>query len=252
MFDQYGRTTGFGQTAPGRDVAKPRTPGQGQPDVASAINGGIVPPSASFRGAQQTIGAPPYAPESGNTGVTGGGFGNTIPEAPQQAPQAPQGLGQFGGKLEGFDGTKLMGDHNSPKYQIGRALSHFDPKQGFTPEVEAALDALGLGDFSGKLGGDKFSVSGNVDPRFKGVTEFDYIRDLENGGGIQFQGLNGEAAPGPGSNPLSSAIMGNFGPGGAQATDIGGGDAVAQLRQQIMQALQVDPVLKQLAGTYGL
>lgn len=116
-----------------------------------------------------------------------------------QTPAAQAGLGNFANKLEGFDRGKLDSGHDSPKYQFGRTMSQFDPKGGITQEMLDALNALGLGTVSGKVGGDKIAIGGNVDPRFEGVTEFDIIRDLENGGGWQWGGLNGKAAGGGGS-----------------------------------------------------
>jgi hypothetical protein len=139
-------------------------------------------------------------PRNGNTGTSGYmPGGQEMPPlqqdgpAPSPAPK-PGGLGQFAGKLEGFDSGKLNSEHNSPKYAFGRTMSQFDPKGGITQEMLDALNGLGMGTVSGKLGGDKISIGGNVDPRFEGVTEFDIIRDLENGGGWQWGGLNGPAA----------------------------------------------------------
>lgn len=114
--------------------------------------------------------------------------------------------------LEGFDAQKLQSGHDSPKYQIGRTISQFDPSQGVTDDVLAALNALGLGTFSG--GKDKIRVSGNVDPRFQGVTEFDIVRGLsgQDNPAWQFAGLNGSAAAAPqalrqpmAAGPLSGA-----------------------------------------------
>lgn len=60
MFDNYGRTQGFGQIAPGRDLPDANNPRRGrrfgQPDVNAAITGGIPQGGADtpFAGAQQT------------------------------------------------------------------------------------------------------------------------------------------------------------------------------------------------------
>ena len=134
------------------------------------------------------------------------------PPAPAPAPAAaaPKGLGSFAGKLEGFDHGKLNSDHNSPKYQFGRVMSQFDPKGGVTPQMLEQLNALGLGTVSGQ--GDKIRIGGNIDPRFQGVTEFDVIRDLENGGGWQWDGGGGGAPQAAGrfnAGGLSSLLGGD-------------------------------------------
>jgi hypothetical protein len=160
------------------------------------------------------LGAPPLAPEA-----------PALPAAPMAppsmaAPPAPAGggltqalaggLGQYAGKLEGFDKGKLDSGHDSPKYQFGRTMSQFDPKGGITQAMLDALNGLGLGTVSGKVGGDKISVGGNVDPRFQGVTEFDIIRDLENGGGWQWDGGGGAPSAAPQqAGGLSPLLAGN-------------------------------------------
>jgi hypothetical protein len=98
-----------------------------------------------------------------------------------QAPAAPKPL--YG--LEGFDGVMADGRRkldagDSPKYQVGRTLQGFDPAQGLTPEVIAALNTLGIGTFSGER--DKLSVTSD-DPRWNGVTKFDVGRDFSKGDG---------------------------------------------------------------------
>ena len=121
-----------------------------------------------------------------------------------QTPAAQQGLGAFGGKLEGFDWNKMNSGHDSPKYQFGRVFSQFDPKGGVTQGMLDQLNALGLGTVTGKIGGDKLSIGGSVDPRFQGMTEFDVIRDLENGGGWQWGGIGG----GGGASAVGRALGG--------------------------------------------
>lgn len=163
-------------------------------------------------------------PKSGNTGVTGlagqsqlhpvpldnglpnGGMEKMPqiiePDQPPPSlsltpggPAAPPALGAFGNKLEGFDAGKLSSGHNTPKYQLGRTFSHFDPKGGNTQELFDKLNALGIGTFSGELGSDKIRIGGNADPEFKGVSEIDWIRDLDNGGGIQYDPTMVNGAP---------------------------------------------------------
>ena len=125
--------------------------------------------------------------------------------------------------MEGFDSGKLgNAEHNTPKYQIARAIQNFDPKAGVTPEVLAALNALGIGTFEGQ--GDKVRVSGNMDPRFEGYTTIDLVRGFRGpGGGQAWQyGAENPDAPAAGASPSLNvralqALMG----GGGQATNPG-------------------------------
>lgn len=106
-----------------------------------------------------------------------------VPEAaPVEAPPAPKYGKDIGNRdymdWRGINAEKFNGDHDSPKYQVLRTLSHFDPSQGATPEVIAALNQLGLGTFSGAK--DKIRVGGQVDPRFEGFTEMDLIQGFND------------------------------------------------------------------------
>lgn len=136
-------------------------------------------------------------------------------------PAAAGGLGSYANRLEGFDAGKLADTtHNSPKYQLGRALSQFDPRQGVTPDVLASLNKLGLGTFSGS--GDKVSIAGG-DPRWDGVNSIDLVRgfhDPNGTGGWQYGAegpapaggapAGGQKAPaGFGGAPLNSALTGD-------------------------------------------
>jgi hypothetical protein len=107
---------------------------------------------------------------AGNTGVSGGigALGGTPSPDPIVAPQAdpiPASAIQSTapvadyGRLMGYDAGRL-GDPNKHdfKYDTGRTLSQFDPRQGITPDVLAALNKLDYGTFSGS--GDKLSLSG--------------------------------------------------------------------------------------------
>lgn len=168
----------------------------------------------------------------------------------QGGPPPLTGIGAFGNMLEGFggmmdNGLAKLGNSDSPKYQFGQVFSHFDPRQGITEELLAALDALGLGDVSGKIGGDKISIAG-ADPRFNGVTEFDVIRDLGNGG-WQWGGLNGPAAqPDMGMMmPGMGMGFGDFGsPLGLGAINpLQGGDYTTTLLQYLAQQLGLNQAL---------
>jgi hypothetical protein len=141
ILDSHRRLNGPGGQAPPQERSRVNTPG-------------LLAPGGTTAGPNQP--APPLLAPGGTTAVS------TEPE------NKNYGVGA------GFDQTKFNNPaHISPKYQIGRTLSQFDPNQGITPEVLTALNALGLGTFSGAR--DKLQIGGNVDPRFDGFTDLDLI-----------------------------------------------------------------------------
>jgi hypothetical protein len=139
--------------------------------------------------------------------------------------------GQYGG--EGLDAAKIARGHDSPKYQIGRVLSNFDPKQGFTPDVLNALNALGIGTFSANK--DRLTVGGQMDPRFEGVTGADLIRNFTGEGPAAWQGWGGVNPEGPGvkeAGPMGFA-SGSIGRGGLNSLLMG--DPFAGIQSAIGQ-----------------
>jgi hypothetical protein len=121
----------------------------------------------------QQLGAPGLqAPLPGGTAGPDPIAGMAAP--PQAKPQSNPDYMDWGG----IDKGKYDSGHDSPKYQVLRSLSGFDPSKGVTPEVLAALNGLGLGTFSGDR--DKIRVGGQIDPRFNGHTEFDLIRGFND------------------------------------------------------------------------
>lgn len=121
-----------------------------------------------------------YAPAPGPGDVT-----QYPSPSPSPAPSPTQYGSTIGntGYMEwgGIDANKFNDtSYMSPKYQVLRTLSGFDPNKGVTPEVLAALNTLGLGDFTGS--GDNLYVGGsNLSPEWNGYTAIDVIRD-EGGG----------------------------------------------------------------------
>lgn len=82
---------------------------------------------------------------------------NNDPQTPVPLPTPPN----FG-RMSDYEADKWNDpNHKTGKYQIGRALSAFDPKLGITPEVLTALNALGYGSFSGS--GQRLSLKGLTD-----------------------------------------------------------------------------------------
>ena len=204
----------------------------------------------------QKLKGQPYE-QGGITGGVQGGTAVNVPPIQAPAPEptpsptpAPQAkanaLGQYANRLEGFDSTKLNSGHNSPKYQIARALSNFDPRQGVTPDVLAALNGLGIGQFSGS--GDKVSIA-NGDPRFEGVNSIDLVRvfhDPNGTGGWQYgaEGLAPAAAApragiggGGGGFGLPGLLQGDPNAGIQQALQNIGGLQSSGMLQQLIAAL---------------
>jgi hypothetical protein len=191
--------------------------------------------------------AGPLAPPAGGLAPTpndSGMAGATPAQASAPAP-APSGLGQYANRLEGFDAGKLNSAHDSPKYQIGRALSQFDPRQGVTPDVLAALNKLGIGEFAGS--GDKLSIA-HGDPRFEGVSSLDVVRgfkDPTGTGGWQY-GVDGPAPSGGGAPG-----GGLQAPGGIASLLQGSGTSnIASALQQI-SGLSQPSRLQQLIAALG-
>lgn len=101
-------------------------------------------------------------PALGNTGVSGGLpvlADKPMPASPiADAPAAAAPASNYA-RTMGFDSGKFNDPNKHDfKYDVGRTLSQFDPKAGFTPEVLGALNQLGYGSFSGS--GDKLSLTG--------------------------------------------------------------------------------------------
>lgn len=185
---------------PGAQLPQPRQWGQSVPGFLYPQVEGPGNPSWEARNPQ---GQPSWHSKlGGNTGVAGN-IGEIArirqqpaSQMPMQTPAAQMGLGAFGNKLEGFDWNKMNSGHNSPKYQFGRVFSNFDPQGGITQAMLDQLNQLGLGTVSGKIGGDKIQLSGNIDPRFEGITQFDIKRDLEGDGGWQWGAITGNVGGG--------------------------------------------------------
>lgn len=136
-------------------------------------------------------------------------------------------LGKFAGKLEGFDTGKLNdASYTSPKYAIGRALSNFDPRQGVTDEVLAALNNSGAGQQYKRLSADKVVgqdgrvidlVRGLNDPNGTGGWQLGLEDAPAGGGAVNFGGstipalLQGDAQGGIGQALQNIGALGQSG-----------------------------------------
>jgi hypothetical protein len=203
----------------------------------------------------------------GNTGITGGQGGRSLLQAPipNDFPQGLPRLQEDGsysapspGGLQlqssasaatpgrqsdpswftgGWNQQKLDSGHDSPKYRVRRALeaAGFDPRQGITPEVEAALDGLGYGD-GDVTGGDTYRFN-SQDPEFNGMYEFDLVRGLDSGNGQwNFEPVQGQGA---GMDPMQQAL-GAARPEDEQYARAMGIDTSNPLWRQIFEQLQAE------------
>lgn len=93
------------------------------------------------------------------TGFPGQTTAQPTPAPPSSTPASTTANAPNYGWLMGYDWNKLMDpSHTTAKYQIGRTLAQYNPSGGFSDAVLNALNALGLGHFSGQ--GDQLSLSG--------------------------------------------------------------------------------------------
>jgi hypothetical protein len=148
-----------------------------------------------------------------------GGTGNLADMGSGAATGAVPVSGKFRGSMKGFNDDKFGNEeHTTPKYQIARTLQNFDPAQGVTPELLAALNALGIGTFSGQK--DKVHVSGAVDPRFEGYTTIDLVEGFNNPNGTkswQYGAINPNAPAEQASAAPAAAAGGYGGPSSTSA-----------------------------------
>lgn len=261
MIEDYGRESGYGQIAPGRDTPKvDQQKKNGRPRqeaINTAILGGLPAQNAVFKGAEQSVGAvnaPSYNTGGWEATVAKGGVnGGTLsvdgqPSTPANPSWNTDGFSapgytaqNFGNAMGGWDQSKWADtNHQTPKYAVGRIL-----QESGAPSIENLGKALQNiqqaypgATFNGK---DKITIPG--------VGTFDVLTNSGSGQGMQWawQPVGGE---GGGNNlqgmanPMASAIMGTV-PNTAM-----GGDYATRIREQVMQALRNQPV-GSLAGIYG-
>lgn len=139
-----------------------------------------------------------------------------LPGDDRQQPTTPGLTPEFKGdfsRLTGYDKEKFDANKDDAKYQIGRTLSGFDPRQGITPEVLAALNALGYGNFSGS--GQRLSLKGLTDKGRAANLQGDY----EGADFIQgFSGGNGKWAYADPVEEAKQASMAGGSGGGIDGT----------------------------------
>ncbi|HEX6963003.1 MAG TPA: hypothetical protein VF175_14130 [Lacipirellula sp.] len=133
---------------------------------------------------------PRSAPPSMPHGTPGNGYGydsgsGARPQGspqpqPMTAPQPPRAT-NYNYLSAGYSRDKLADtSHDTAKYQLGRVFSQFDPSFGVTPQVLAALNALGLATFSGS--GDKLGLSDVTRAgQAAGLNAHDFVGDFIRG-----------------------------------------------------------------------
>jgi hypothetical protein len=290
-YGNYGVSSGYGQPTAGRQAARLRQQGQpGRPPSAAPAPAQAPQPQVDpaqpkpFQGAIQTLGAAMGADKMRERTHGGPGFdgaanwmSNAMGAAPiARGPQAvPSQTGPYeqGGvagampavqppvqqpaaapdfsRVAGYDQAKWDANKQDAKYQMGRTLAQFDPRQGITPEVIAALNGLGYGTFSGQ--GDKLSLSGLTDlgrqNKLSGdYTGADFIQGFKSGNGKWgYADPVAEAAQAGGAPAaMSPELLAMLGGGGmsqqtAQPVAPGAPDQqfnTERMRAMIMQALQ--------------
>lgn len=262
MFDGYGRPTGYGQMAPGRDVPQPKKRQQeAQPDITAAIGAGmpVGGTDTPFQGAKQTV-----QPVAKTPGLTGGipepgGFAGPAAQGPVSAG-APAPSSTFRTQLMEGDTAKLGNTEHmakSPKYDfLTLAQSN---KYNYTqmPEMLKELQ----GGPNGRLwqgwtadGKGNFVFQGDpsqLAPEWGGVKRVDAVGsfgNLANGGqaaGWRWGADDPNAALG--GAQLGPAILGTVQPTVDGDANYGG----VNMREQIMKALQLDPRFAGMAKQYG-
>lgn len=176
----------------------------------------------------------------------------TLPEAAPMA--APPAVGQNYDFLGGGYNRDKLNDQNkqNAKYSMGRTLAGFDSRQGITPDVLAALNALGYGTFSGQ--GDKLSLAGLTD---KG-RQAELVGDYQGADFIEgFKGGNGKWSY---QDPAEEARLAREAPPGLGGglPNMGGmhpllgGDALANIQAALGQfsgpSSNIQALLAQLQG----
>jgi len=222
MFDKFGRVEGFGQIAPERDLPHVRQPGQpGRPRTQPAPN------------IATAIGAPPIP-----TPMAGASVINT-----------PAPLG--------FDPNKWSNPNKqSPKYIVGRSLQS-------VRDQFAGLDEVGQKKFVENhlkslvpeiqkqgwkvhdVRNEKMLISGG--PNNEPPHWADAVGDIGGASTVQWY-VNQPGGGGGGIAALSRAI-GGFAPATTQPT-VQSGDYATRVREQIMRALQGNPVLAMLGKSF--
>jgi hypothetical protein len=195
-----------------------------------AIGGATPAEPGGFAGDRGAQIAPPSAE------IPAAGVMPPIADAP---PPSGNPAGDFS-RLNGYDPSKLADPNKHDfKYDTARVMSQFDPRQGFTPDVLAALNKLDYGTFSGS--GDKLSLSGAKNA--KDAADFadqDWIRAYHaQNGDTKWNFGGGGAAP-------QGAPTGGPSFAGSSLSPLLQGDAAGGVQQALGQFPEQSDFLQQL------
>ncbi len=169
------------------------------------------------------------------------------PDAPMGLPEGPKPAGDLS-RTMGLDSGKFNDPNKHDfKYDTQRLLSRFDPRQGYTPEVIAALNnELGstYGQFSGS--GDKWSLTGA-----KGAKD---AADFTNQDGIFAHKANSDATKwnfGGGGVADAAAAGGAAGGGMSGIPSELAGDPMAQIQAALAKYAGKSPNIQALLAQLG-
>lgn len=181
--------------------------------------------------------------DASNGGINGAGLptmpGASAIDTATGASTAP--AGDFS-RLMGYDKGKFDANKDDAKYQMGRVLSQFDPRQGITPDVLAALNGLGYGNFSGT--GQNLSLSGLTDKGRQANLQGDYNKADFIGG---YSGGNGKWTYADPVEEAKQAAQG--GGGGLGPIPAGGGNAWMDAALNGDPLAKIQQIIQQLSGS---
>jgi hypothetical protein len=247
FFGNYGVESGYNQTAPGRDVAKPRIAGQpGRPRTNPVVQNAVAPPPAQpqmpqampFKGAQQTLGAKP--PTAGLGQAIMGNFsgpGSIMdshrrlnppqgPATPMAAPplQAPAPAPQPSWNTDGFATPQATAQNFGSSPLAGFDATKWNDANHQTPKYavgRALMEASG-GDGKLQTPEERAAAIAQIQAMYPGTT-FDGkdkvnipgvgVKDIFVGAergeyGAAFQDVGGPAGPAPqGQLPFASPFL---------------------------------------------
>lgn len=215
-------------------------------------SGGPIPTSMPADGMRPTN-VPPLNPPGGTVAPI------VDPAAPVVDPAAPPPvdytkLGQFGSRLAAGRGVsekiQRPWDKQSERYKMLTVLSHFDPNNGLTPEVIAALNAANIhgAKFSGSK--DKLTVenAGNW-KRFGVGGTGDIIGGFNNPNKKvkEWAAWDNDAA----ANKPGLSVVNSHGPGSGVPPTAGGGLLGSDALNSMMQDSTYNTMQKRLQEILG-
>lgn len=178
------------------------------------------------------------------------------PNADPLGPASPEPMAaprqQDFGRTMGYDAGKFNDPNKRDfKYDTGRILSQFDPRQGFTPDVLAELNKLDYGTFSAGRDPSRLSLTGAKNAKDAGdFTDQDWVfahkanndaTKWNYGGGAvaDAEAARGGGGPAPmfAGSTISPMLQGNAQNNIANAMQGIGAQADDSMLQELIKAL---------------